>query len=1255
MTINKTDLTSLYAKGKELETAALIKEISKRNRVFVPEIDYTDPSKFARYGSAERYYVDSVDYILRTFPYDGSKAEKEEWYNDSSYLDRYMYEEEMPRTNGYINLSVNGWGTPIAGARGLYLSDSAEWIQFFGNVEDNIYDESKKQENNLLFGLENTVEFWLKKVDPGGSPIVDEEVILDVWNGVEHSASNHCRLTVGIQMSSKDFFINHMVNSIGTSGTTLSGASPIMDGTWHHYAFTFEHSGTALDVRVYMDKELVHSSSIAYVVSEEAEGRIGFVGAYATEEPAGGAGRGYCHLLGSLDELRFWKSVRSPRQIGRFYDMNLGGGGNTDSNFETHDLGVYFKFNEGITTYDEVDRRVLDYSGRMSNGLWQNYQGSAARSTSSAMVEGGFTTEEYQDLIVYEIHPDVVSLIEEKTKVGVAHDSSNPTCLYRNFPAWIVEEDRGTEAELEKLAQVMASYFDTLHLQIEKMAEAKSPEYSSVSDFGNVPIGQKLLASVGFVHPDFFTDATIFERFFGNNDQKKFEESINKVKEFVYKNIYKNISHIYKSKGTEKAFRNVLRCAGIGEEIVQLKMYSDNAEIDFSEEKTKPVTSKKKFVKFSHTDNHGATVYSLPAVSPDADENCYIPGLATTDHDYVPITVECEVVFPSLDHIHERTQCSVFGMHEVTASDSSPVWDATDVAMFQVFTVRNPTDPKFVKFRLESAGLGITPIETDYYEDVYSGTRWTFAVRFLNENYFRADLQSGSAGGTYKIEFYGVQQGFGEKLESFSKSETGILFATGQTFLNKPKRLYAGAHRTNFTGSIVGTTGYSDCDVGAVRYWLGYLDDEIVDAHASDPMNIGPGSPEKSFTIGQSGVGGLVPNMPWVEALVLNWTFDTNTSITGDEIDYVYDTSGGGANKAGRYGWMSDIVAYRYPAQGKFFVETTPDNCFSNEYIFTKRTKHPEDLSSLDTVYLKEDYELEKFQKGAVPKRHHFALEKSMSGVISESMMNFFGIASDIGQAFGEGVDRYRMDYKRLEKLRNRFFEKVENVPDLEKFVGYYKWIDDALGEMLRELIPVGSSFDGEISDVVESHALERHKYWSKFPNLKFEDRVVETCISDACDVGGEREEVTVESAMELADIRNKKFCTGTEDLELLPYNYQHEYEVISTGGARINNLWLRRQDGGPTYSSYTPSASDPRVIVDNPYAYTNGQYCYTPFYSDSDRGARTGVMTCRFSAPGDRLTSRGFLDREALELSPYNAMPWRNLAARRQLDKEWA
>ena len=91
--------------GGEVESVGYHKEDIKHEKRFIPNVDFSDPANFARYGSAEEYYIQSIDRIYDTYPYDGSLREKLQWENQSTYIDLYLLNNLYPRTNGYAIVS----------------------------------------------------------------------------------------------------------------------------------------------------------------------------------------------------------------------------------------------------------------------------------------------------------------------------------------------------------------------------------------------------------------------------------------------------------------------------------------------------------------------------------------------------------------------------------------------------------------------------------------------------------------------------------------------------------------------------------------------------------------------------------------------------------------------------------------------------------------------------------------------------------------------------------------------------------------------------------------------------------------------------------------------------------------------------------------------------------------------------------------------------------------------------------------------
>lgn len=168
-------------------------------------------------------------------------------------------------------------------------------------------------------------------------------------------------------------------------------------------------SGSSTSIDVYKDGECfgtqITTGSNIGLVTGAIEARVGalITAPSGTTVPAG-----YGKLSASLDEFRVWKDARTPKEIGRNWFTNINGGTNTtreilgDSLGDTN-LGIYFKFNEGITGEDSTDNIVLDYSGRISNGTWTGFTSGSSRNTGSALVSSSASEFETQDPIVRKI------------------------------------------------------------------------------------------------------------------------------------------------------------------------------------------------------------------------------------------------------------------------------------------------------------------------------------------------------------------------------------------------------------------------------------------------------------------------------------------------------------------------------------------------------------------------------------------------------------------------------------------------------------------------------------------------------------------------------------------------------------------------------------------------------------------------------------------------------------------------------------
>ena len=1086
---------------------------------FIPHVDFSKPGNFARYGSAVSYYKQALERVYNTYPYDGSLKERLQWVNESTYLDLYIFDNRYPRTNGYVVLTADGYGSVGAMVDGYGPNtDSAdyEYIHIKGgpNVNpdgmsplataftgSNYYEPTKNRGSNLEFDLDSngaTIEFWLKK-DEFITGTTEKEVIFDMWNGVISSSADYTRLRVELTGAADGLGPFRLTAYSGSTGffdqsissTTFTTAS-VADGNWHHYAVSMKSAGAGVTTRFYVDGRLNNKTTLGTAGVSDAENTslqayIGaLIGAPSGSTATAGAGK----LSGSLDEFRYWKTQRTSQDIGRFWFTQVGGGVNSDptpfietSETANVDLGVYFKFNEGITGVTATDSVILDFSGRYSNGAWTGY-GTSSRNTGSAIVSSGAAIKEFKDPIIYSFHPLVVSLAAELELSGSEHDVNNNASMYGSIPSWITEDDDEGSGDTKKLTQILSSYFDTLHLQIGSLNKIKDISYPSGSN-KPIPFAERFLGAYGFVAPNLFVDADVLEKLADRSENKVFEKSLHDIKNTIYQNIYNNLNYIYKSKGTEKAFRNLIRCFGIDDELVKINMYADNIEYEMRNSRRNVIVTDR-FVNFNTPENQHASVYNYEDTS-NANSVSFIPAVTSLTAGY-SYTLETELLMPKkLDQdstVYFNTNvlsASLFGIHG-TNETAATTWPSPDRVNFQVYALRDELYSDNVKFMLTGTAGGFVPhLESPLYEGVYDNTRWNLSVRVRPENYPVAGLGTAlgnkTSNGNYVVELHGIQAEAGDIMQEFTVS--GTVTAPPAGFVTGSRRVYIGAHRQDFSGNVLKTC---DVKVNACRFWLDYLDDETLQGHILDTENHGALQPHLyAFPFDTSGSNGYIAKF---DSLVFNWEFLTNTGSNASQQFVVDDLSSGSAAFT-RFGNLGPILNKQYTGLGNDFLasSTTP---IDKDFVVSSKINLPGNMISADMIKVLSTQEQNEFTSETRPTNFYFAFEKSMYQVISEEMINYFANLKDLHNLIGDSVEKYRPEYKQLNFLRQKFFEKVANdTLDFDRFYEFYKWFDSSLSTMLQQLVPASADFSENVRTMIESHLLERPKYRRIFPFLE--------------------------------------------------------------------------------------------------------------------------------------------------------------------------
>ena len=1122
-----------------VESSVNAEVIKTKQNLFTPQIDYSDPENFVRYGSAYLFYKNALSYVADYFPYDGSSAQKVIFYNGLLDGERYVFDNLYPTSTGYVIMSANGWGA-LNGSMstdGYGLPATLEYITFkggphtssevgtklsdqipsiydsktrYGNIYDtNIYEtfglssEAGKgtRESNLRANFDDgvTVEFWLKKAAFDNAK-TEKEVVFDMWNNYSLSTADYGRLIIQLTgaATGSPFLFTVQSGTAGGGSSALNGVSIGNNLTttsltsWGHYAFSFYNTGSSFVVKLYENGSLNDTKIYNSPIKElNSKGMVGRIGALLRAPSSSAAPAGAAKLSASLDEFRYWKEARNSQQINRNWFANVNGGTNTDISNTT--LGVYFKFNEGITTDTTVDSTVLDYSGRISNGTWTGYT-TNSRNTGSAIVSASAAIYEEEDPIIRIENPNYTLLSSSLCTSGSVFDLSNNSSFIHYMPNWTIEEHEDADNDnLKVMGHIIGSYFDQLFFLIREIPKIRQPNYIT-SSVDPIPFAIHLARSMGTYVPDTFINTSIVERLLNRNETELFEGELTDIKNEIYLNLYNNFAEIYKSKGTSRAIRNIFRCFNMDDSIIQFKQYAT----DTTYELTNNLIQKqvyKNFLNFNNKDNTSAVVYQAVDAS-NSETRGYISGSYKSPfagvEDPYGATLEAEVMFPTYhpqDYTISRNQLtsSLFGFYTANTSSARRrnshttfVSSGLDYANLQVFAARPESRSKNVRFILTSSNspFPVPTLTSSLFFDVYDNNTWNLSVRIKPQGYPMAGTVTGSIDYKYDIIFQGTNYILDSLLDQFSVTAS-VSHAVGEKLLRSSKRVYAGANRQDITGA---TTHISDVLVSDIKYWTKYVDDLTLTQHSRDMFNAGISGSYRNISPLDSNNSNY--DLLNLNTLALYWNFENTSTSNATGNFYTTDYSSGSATLRDNYSWLGRISGYQHSGYGYGFATSSTD-VIDKRNVNAFQFIDPEQAASSEMIKIRaEDDTL--FERPSTVPSYLFTLEKSLQGTVSQEMMKFLAGAVDFNNVIGEPVNRYRDRYKNLEKLREVFFRRVTKTTDVEKFVDYYKWFDDTISTIISQLIPASADFISDVQDLIEPHALERAKYESKFPTLEF-------------------------------------------------------------------------------------------------------------------------------------------------------------------------
>jgi len=1092
----------------------------KKYDQLLPNIDFSNPENFVKYGSAEKYYSASIIRTAQTFPIDGSKKEKINWRNNSSYLDIYLFDNEYPKNTGSITIGTS-FGTASCLNNGYYNTPSRiEYIKIgTGLSTGSIYDLFNDRRSAFSFNSEDgfCIEFCMKQNDWSRDiSTASFQTILDITANKSDTTQSLAfpEQKIGWLLYTTGTSIG--ISNYGDGVYTIQTSSAFSFAEWNHFSFNFL-SGGVFNLWKNGSKILEYEIGNLFwpymPVEVKLSGTIGALNGfsyYSEQSLLSNNGLGGNKFSGSFDDFRFWRRSRTDKEIASNWFSSIDGGYDSDEELNP-DMGWYFKFNEYVTSTGSIDSVVTDYSGRKNHGQWIGYQ-------SEARSDIGAFSNEIMDPIQHIWSDRLYTFLSEKIATGSYYDINNNGAIINNLPSFIREEDDGSH--YANLTQIIASMFDRLFLQIQSLSTLKDSSYFSSGSLSS-DILLKLINSNGLRLDNILSDYDLKESIMQKTDTFIYEKDLERIKEIIYKNIYNNLIYIFKSKGTEKSLKAVFRAFGVDDDVLKIKGYAKEGIIEIDGTKRKDTVRRKNFLDlYGAIDSNNMNGVVVNAFIPThSGSMSYLTtslssiNKITSSYDK---TIECSILFPNkadlLDKTHvflnqNNLSASLFGFYEVDktllTNSIDYTWQSNGYK-FNVFSVQKDRYTKDAKFVFLISGSNFNTIYTEsiFYPNIYNNTKWTFAFKLFNSGSKVSELMTPELvklpyNNTSSVEICGYQEEAGLIIHSFS-FRTDIFYTgtygqplNNYSLLSQKTKLYLGANRLNFTGNILYPTYAKFLNM---RYWDALLSDEDIINHALDAHNFGISRSSKNWkgytnSIFENEIREFVPKN---DSLLLNWDFE-NEYIPNEYGIFTVSSF----NSSSIYKLNTDcidILGKNYNAIGIGF--NSGSTVIDKNYVIEQKNRIPTDYFGYDDISLLDD-EDKYFGRNVKQIEYFYTIENSIYDVISEDILNLFSSIDEFNNLYGYVIEKYRTEYKSLRLFRNIFFSKVQNpIIDVDKYISYYKWLDEAISSIISKLLPASANADSNIRNVIESHVLERNKYvWNSGLIKEKINNVIETSI----------------------------------------------------------------------------------------------------------------------------------------------------------------
>lgn len=1074
-------------------------------------VDWSRFENHTFFMSAEAKVNLAFDQIINSYPFDGTRAENELFFEKLTGFDNWVF-EMFPKFRGQLHFSGTQPGEDTDGTKGVWIGVKDHAGSLFPELAKNASGESVI---NPTDGSSLTIEMQLYIP---GTITSGVQMVCQKLSGSTHGFSLYLMPTSSLSQVEARF-------SVVSGAYSMTTTAMLDKGAFNHVAVTWNRDDAIDYLQFFKTGESVDVSRSQYVFDDLGIDSIDFFIATGSAMVLGNTTITPVQTFsGSMDELRIFHSVRTPDQLAQFSRKPI---------FTTEDLKLYYRFNEPpppltLTSTDSINGIVIDSSGNSLHALVNNFTGSLRQDVSQDPKSRMIYEKDITAPILFPAHTDVLALNNTLLTSASEYDSANPNLITRLIPQHYLLEGAAFEGFDEpeglggsayggsgipgqgKLGNVQlmlsflyiyARFFDEIKLFIDAFSTVNSVDYLSASTVPDnfVPA---LIEQYGFHLPPLFNDSTLEQYIRAENIDFDISNSANPLR-YVQNQLLRraliNLPDVIRSKGTQHSIKAFLRTVGIDpENSMRIREFGGPTErhLSFARETKRDTGSMVEFTTSSF------------AVSPFLSASRFEPG-------YPPIqgTFVKQVSFPpngvsnnrndglltsgswTVELLAKWTPVLISSMSSATQSlarlcTTGSVSSSVGVAA-NLLAISSSTDSRVILYvrpgtaqtspvlsmSLPLPGAGI--FDNDKWNISFGCERNDSLDSKVSSSYFlraakqaEGRIEHEALTSTFFLETAGVT---GEvnafrslTASTASASGTFLVVGEGQQVLSGSGTGYLFLNDTSVVGSEARATFLRGL-VSNMRFWSRALELEEWREHVRNFKSLGVIDPLVNYNFVTTRTGSF--EKVRLDSLTKQETKRAEGTGSAGRLIFL-DFSLNGNHMTGS-GFPVDSDSLKTEIFDYGSLSPDFDEASSNEKIRSRGFLNQDLVDQTPWAGVAPVHEIVKSEEPTDDVR--FTVEFSLVDALNRDIITLFATLDAIDNALGSPELVYSPDYPDLDRLRWVYFNRIHDKLNFKAFLEFFRWFETSIGTFIEQLVPRKTAFKGT-NFVIESHMLERHK-----------------------------------------------------------------------------------------------------------------------------------------------------------------------------------